>query len=248
MASQLGFITRTQLRRAQRKHTQHSYLVLKAKLQAVVTPLPRAIPATDLETFRAELYDHAFTQMGDDQPVQSTTCISCGLWSPLSTVPRADSPWHSLVPSELVQRGQVETFQSLVILGGSIDHTLPDGDVTELPTEPSDNPMPTAEVAPLCDPFDWLDTSMSNLWLQHALGQRCSGFEAATRTSGNSHVSPFRCGKEGLVFHVDSRNSAIGVLPTVRAAVLVGKGDIYEAAPGEHKEHLVRQAQAHGFE
>ena len=50
-------LTRTQLRRQQRKHSELSYRALKHRLVAVVTPAPAsALKALDLEHFRAQLF------------------------------------------------------------------------------------------------------------------------------------------------------------------------------------------------
>ena len=49
--------TNTQVRRLQRKHTQHSYRQMKVKLLSLINPSPAlAIKAADLEAFRESIY------------------------------------------------------------------------------------------------------------------------------------------------------------------------------------------------
>jgi len=76
-------LSRTHLRRANRKHTQLAYRALKSKLQEVLTPIPAAITAANLEEFRAELYGHTFLQDRLRPDTKSITCNYCGVWSPL---------------------------------------------------------------------------------------------------------------------------------------------------------------------
>lgn len=68
---------RTLLRRQQRKHTKASYQALKAKLLALVQPLPSASTCGELEYFREYLYSSA------GQLVQ---CSWCGVSFPLAHI------------------------------------------------------------------------------------------------------------------------------------------------------------------
>ena len=48
--------SKTQLRRQQRRHTQHCHMLLQNKLLALLRPTPASgIQVEDLETFRADL-------------------------------------------------------------------------------------------------------------------------------------------------------------------------------------------------
>ena len=92
----------TRLRRAQRKHSQQSYLAMKAKLLGLVRPLPKAIYVSDLELFRADLFTktqelpeqpepevqpiEALDQTKDRCISASVTCGWCGTWVPLPNI------------------------------------------------------------------------------------------------------------------------------------------------------------------
>ena len=102
---------KTLLRRAQRKHSQQSYLAMKTKLLSLVRPLPKAIYVSDLELFRADLFQDntMFTKAQPGQPEEqpnealdqtlkdrcisdSVTCDWCGTWVPLPTLPILATP------------------------------------------------------------------------------------------------------------------------------------------------------------
>jgi len=92
-----GQLSRTQIRRAQRQHTQQSYQSLKRKLVDVIKPQPKvAIQASDLEIFRTELHsiaskdtihpgraEHDIFPTGND-------CGYCGAWTPLPSPERRE--------------------------------------------------------------------------------------------------------------------------------------------------------------
>ena len=63
-----GTRTRTQLRRQQRRHTQHCYLLLQSKLLALVKPMPAAINVQDLESFRANLFSMPSELVAEQSP------------------------------------------------------------------------------------------------------------------------------------------------------------------------------------
>lgn len=76
-ASQLDAdASRTLLRRQQRKHTKASYQQLKAKLLALVKPMPQASRSRDLEEFRSSLYCAA---PGIGKGGQLIQCSWCGV-------------------------------------------------------------------------------------------------------------------------------------------------------------------------
>ena len=83
--------TKTQLRRLQRKHTQHSYMLMKIKLLNLVRPIPTtALQAEELETFRAHLYTAEkapeilpLPPMDGSAVLSSVCCIWCGTWMPI---------------------------------------------------------------------------------------------------------------------------------------------------------------------
>ena len=83
---------RTLLRRLQRKHSQHSYYLLKHKLLTLVRPMPEtAIAVADLESFRATLFSSdrrenltPSTPVDDSPAALSSLCCNwCGTWIPL---------------------------------------------------------------------------------------------------------------------------------------------------------------------
>ena len=92
----------TRLRRAQRKHSQQSYLAMKSKLLTLVRPLPKAVYVSDLELFRADLFAKpqdlpeqpepevqpikALDQTKDRCISESVTCGWCGTWVPLPNI------------------------------------------------------------------------------------------------------------------------------------------------------------------
>ena len=82
-------LTRTQLRRQQRKHTQQSYMLMKSKLISLVRPLPpTALIAEQLEAFRATLYIFASEEKAMQDTLEDTalvpiTCNWCGTWMPM---------------------------------------------------------------------------------------------------------------------------------------------------------------------
>ena len=102
---------RTHTRRQQRRHSQQCYKLLQSKLLALVTPLPAAaILASDLETFRQDLFKQK-TEVANEriedlelkhsskphltphasEPIQSSDmyeCNWCGIWQPL-TIPES---------------------------------------------------------------------------------------------------------------------------------------------------------------
>ena len=78
----------TKLRRQQRKHTQISYRLMKAKLLSLVCPLPApAIAAVDLEAFRESIYivkaDAASAEPEPHVLLTANMCPWCGTWQPL---------------------------------------------------------------------------------------------------------------------------------------------------------------------
>ena len=82
-------LTRTQLRRLQRRHTQQSYVLMRNKLINMVRPLPpTALIAEHLEAFRATLYtgvseEKALQGPLDDTAPVLTACNWCGTWMPM---------------------------------------------------------------------------------------------------------------------------------------------------------------------
>ena len=116
---------KTLLRRAQRKHSQQSYLAMKNKLLSLVRPLPKAIYVSDLELFRADLFTKAqdFPEQPEEKPIEaldqtpmkdrcisdSVTCGWCGTWVPLPTflatpsVPVSnDMPNHKVLEKDAI--------------------------------------------------------------------------------------------------------------------------------------------------
>jgi len=82
MATAATFIvtgmTKTQLRRQQRRHSQVSYNKLRLELLNVVKPLPYpAIVASDLEQFTTSLFDPV------SETCRGLSCKWCGIWLPL---------------------------------------------------------------------------------------------------------------------------------------------------------------------
>lgn len=69
---------RTLLRRLQRKHTEQSYRLMKAKLLSIVKPMPIAAFSEDLEEFRHTLYANR-----DD----CNRCLWWGIWIPIPKNP-----------------------------------------------------------------------------------------------------------------------------------------------------------------
>ena len=94
-----GSNLKTQLRRQQRRHSQQCYRLMQAKLLALVTPVPAtAIRASDLETFRSNLFNPAAElvkvkesidgwQLKQSPTPQLTSpasvCNWCGIWMPM---------------------------------------------------------------------------------------------------------------------------------------------------------------------
>jgi len=82
---------KTRLRSLQRKHTQHSYVLLKKKLLSLVRPIPgTALQAESLEAFRAHLYIAVRAEPELPQPKDNTEsilsnvcCNWCGTWMPI---------------------------------------------------------------------------------------------------------------------------------------------------------------------
>jgi len=75
-----AIMTRSQLRRAQRKHTQQAYRLLQQRLLAVIRPSPpEGIIAVNLEEFRLNQY------IPRPQGRPNSTCSWCGVWTPLFT-------------------------------------------------------------------------------------------------------------------------------------------------------------------
>ena len=85
--------TRTQLRRLQRKHTQHSYKLLKDKLIQLVRPMPpSAMQMTDLENFRATLFASAGKQPHDAE--EDMVSLRAAL-QPMEAQEQLNSHWHA---------------------------------------------------------------------------------------------------------------------------------------------------------
>ena len=101
-----GANSKTRIRKEQRQHSKLSYQAMKTKLLCLVRPLPLAIQASDLETFRADLFQSIiitmtqdFSEQPESQPTeaieqttdmpQAVTCNWCGTWVPLSLIPLA---------------------------------------------------------------------------------------------------------------------------------------------------------------
>ena len=85
---------KTQLRRLQRKHSQNSYRLMKAKLLAIVSPMPSlAIQAADLEAFRTSIYNISPVKTDAEEPIEllaslgNGVCSWCGIWQPLPIAP-----------------------------------------------------------------------------------------------------------------------------------------------------------------
>ena len=84
--------TNTQVRRLQRKHTQHSYRQMKVKLLSLINPLPAlAIKAADLEAFRESIYLAKVVEAAaEPEPLllahTSNMCSWCGIWQPLPSL------------------------------------------------------------------------------------------------------------------------------------------------------------------
>jgi hypothetical protein len=81
-------------RRMQRKHSQISYRLMKAKLLAIVRPLPsQAIQAADLEAFRTSIYVIDTAKKDAEEPTEmlasagNSVCSWCGIWQPLPIAP-----------------------------------------------------------------------------------------------------------------------------------------------------------------
>ena len=85
--------TNTQVRRLQRKHTQHSYRQMKVKLLSLINPLPAlAIKAADLEAFRESIYlAKVVEDAAEPEPLllvhTDSMCSWCGIWQPLPSLP-----------------------------------------------------------------------------------------------------------------------------------------------------------------
>ena len=81
--------SKTQLRRQQRRHTQHCYMLLQNKLLALLRPTPAsAIQVEDLETFRADLFAEKvespqLEEFIEPEHVHANICNWCGTWMPL---------------------------------------------------------------------------------------------------------------------------------------------------------------------
>ena len=80
--------SRTQLRKLQRKHTQHCYEQMKNRLLNMVKPIPStALHADRLEAFRAILYSaNDETHLPTDEitsPPMLHACNWCGTWMPM---------------------------------------------------------------------------------------------------------------------------------------------------------------------
>ena len=81
--------SKTQLRRQQRRHTQHCYMLLQNKLLALLRPTPAAaILVEDLETFRADLFAEKvespqLEEFIEPEHVHANICNWCGTWTPL---------------------------------------------------------------------------------------------------------------------------------------------------------------------
>ena len=74
-------VSRTQLRRLQRRSTERAYRALHDKLGRLLRPSPPAVKASNFKSFRAELYnDHSSRFQGS---VAGRCCTACGLWEPI---------------------------------------------------------------------------------------------------------------------------------------------------------------------
>jgi hypothetical protein len=75
-------LSRTQIRRLQRRHSQTCYRLLQQKLVSVLRPLPQsAIACSELEEFRKKLY----SGMGASgaTSIGGRKCTWCGIWEPI---------------------------------------------------------------------------------------------------------------------------------------------------------------------
>ena len=109
-------MTKTQLRRQQRRHSQVSYNKLRLELLNVVKPLPYpAIVASDLEQFTTSLF---CTSGGASEPCRGLSCKWCGIWLPLpgkSPISNFDEPSSLAQFTERVQ-ASAEDAQTLTSL------------------------------------------------------------------------------------------------------------------------------------
>ena len=144
--------SQTVLRRMQRKHSQISYKLMKAKLLALVSPMPTpAIQATDLEAFRATIY--TVKQTANYASPTGSTCW-CGIWLPLPSQPVETMPPEE--PSvEMDSEGELGNQPTVATLNVAVAAPCsPDPDMNtegELGNQPTVATLNAAFAAPCAD-------------------------------------------------------------------------------------------------
>ena len=156
-----GANTKTRIRKEQRLHSKLSYLAMKSKLLSLVKPLPVAMQASDLETFRADLYHPISTESPPttatdrktDMP-QAATCTWCGTWVPLPVTLGVHNELVTTgIVGELGNQPTVDAITSKSAVAASTDPNNGSLNIGELGNQPTvDAITSTTAVAACTDP------------------------------------------------------------------------------------------------